>query len=225
MNVLTVLIAAPELLPTLKKTAAGDGEVLAFSDADALRALETISRRHPGVVAVEAAFAATPRGTALINRIKADPTLADSEVRIVSPDTGASRVVPRSAPTAPGTAASTGTAEPAPAPLLDQRGTRRAPRSRIESNLEVVADGNTATLVDLSQIGAQVVSTVILKPNQRLRMTLSDEEVTIRVNAVVAWAAFEIPPGVGPRYRAGIEFVDPDTAAIDAFRERHRLRS
>ena len=40
--------------------------------------------------------------------------------------------------------------------------------------VEVAIDGNTATLVDLSIIGAQVVSPTILKPNQRLRMALAE---------------------------------------------------
>src|ERR1700704_6585072 len=70
-----------------------DGEVLAFSDTDALRALDVISRRRPRVVALERTFAATPRGAALINRIKADPTLSGSAIRVVSHDVDDSRVV------------------------------------------------------------------------------------------------------------------------------------
>ena len=84
----TVLIAAPDLLATLKQgsLASNNTELIAFSDAEALRALEVISKRRPKVVALEKVFAATPRGAALINRIKADPALSKSEIRIVSPD-------------------------------------------------------------------------------------------------------------------------------------------
>jgi hypothetical protein len=38
----------------------------------------------------------------------------------------------------------------------------------------------------------------------------------------VAWASFEIPPKDGPRYRAGIEFVDADAEALEAFCIRHK---
>jgi hypothetical protein len=38
----------------------------------------------------------------------------------------------------------------------------------------------------------------------------------------VAWASFEIPTGSGPRYRAGVEFFNADTSALDAFCARHR---
>ena len=44
----------------------------------------------------------------------------------------------------------------------------------------------------------------------------------MRFNASVAWASFEIPPGSGPRYRAGIDFVEPTAAAVDAYL-RHKV--
>ncbi len=83
-------------------------------------------------------------------------------------------------------------------------------------------DGNVAILGDLSTIGAQVVSPTILKPNQRVRMALNDDLGNVRFNAAVAWASFEIPPSSGPRYRAGLAFVDADAPAVDAFCIRHR---
>ena len=79
-------------------------------------------------------------------------------------------------------------------------------------------DGNTAVLVDLSIGGAQVLSASVLKPNQRVRVTLTDARGSIRVNGMVAWATFEIPP----RYRAGIEFLGGDSAAIQAYALRHK---
>ena len=225
----TVLIAAEDLLPALKARALdADGELLAFSDTDALRALDVISRRRPRVVALERTFAATPRGAALINRIKADPTLSSSEIRVVSHDVDP-RVVShavagdRSAAPEPigSTApAPTSAAVIAPAPALDKRGTRRAPRYQIAGAVEVIADGNTATLVDLSTMGAHVLSATILKPNQKLRMTITDEQITMRFNAIVAWAFFEMPPKIGPRYRAGIEFLDANATDLDAYRLR-----
>src|SRR5438876_1133969 len=57
----TVVIGAPDLLPSLKqRTLAGNDEILAFSDADALRALEVISERRPRMVALERVLPATP---------------------------------------------------------------------------------------------------------------------------------------------------------------------
>jgi hypothetical protein len=227
-----VLIAAPDLLPALEqRTGGANGEVLTFSDADALRALEAIVNRRPQTVALERQFAATPRGAALINRIKADPTLLDSELRIVSHDSDYTRVLPRpappapapspSAPAAPSRVASVAAAVAVPAPL-DQRGTRRAPRFRIAGDMSMLLDGNAARLVDLSEVGAQVVSPTVLKPNQRVRVVLTDDHGAIRFNAAVAWASFEIPTGRGPQYRAGVNFVDADGNAVGAFCVRHK---
>ena len=61
-----------------------------------------------------------------------------------------------------------------PKPALDVRGTRRAPRIRIKDGVEVAVDGNPAALVDLSTVGAQVVSPTVLKPNQRVRVTIGE---------------------------------------------------
>jgi hypothetical protein len=221
-----VLIASPELLSALRqRTAEADGELITFTDTEALRALDAITTRRPAIVSLDRLFASTPRGAALINRIKADPTLAGCEIRIVSPDGDPVRVVPRRAEASPAPSAAGATmavTTVAPAPSLDQRGTRRAPRYRMGRDVDALVDGNTAALVDLSIVGAQVVTDAVLKPNQRIRVTLTDEEGTIRLNASVAWAKFEIPPNSGPRYRAGIEFLDANAAALDAYCERNR---
>jgi hypothetical protein len=208
----TVLIAPSEHLSILQGRAEF-GETRAFADTEALKALELIMRQRPHTVVLERTFAGTSRGTALINRIKADPALAACEIRIVAP-AGAGTPHP---PEAPPVVA----APPTPAAPLDQRGTRRAVRVRIGDDVETLLDGDPVTLVDLSTIGAQVISVTVLRPNQRVRMQLPHAVPPLRLKAAVAWAAFEIPKS-GPRYRAGLEFAEPDTAALDRFIERHR---
>jgi hypothetical protein len=213
-----VLIGSAQHLDALKEREDLRG-ALAFPDADALRALDAITRQRPSVVALERAFAGTTRGAALINRINADPSLSSCEIRIISHNTAAQETP------APPTEAAAEIPEPAapqpesPAPAaapLDQRGTRRAPRFRIADGVEVLIDGNPASLVDLSTVGAQVVSPTILRPNQRIRIALPDSGRPIRISAAVAWASFEIPKGT-TRYRAGIEFFDADAETLTKF--------
>jgi hypothetical protein len=211
----TVLIAAAEHLAVLKERSDLTG-AQAFADTDALRALDAITRQRPEVVALERVFAATSRGAAFINRIKADPALASCEIRIVAHDSAYSRVAPRRAGEAPAASAPAAVAEPPPPAPLDQRGTRRAPRFKVADRVEVLVDGNAAMLVDVSLVGAQVVSLSTLRPNQRLRMSLPDHVRPIRFSAGVVWAAFEMPKD-GPRYRAGIEFYDADPDAVGRF--------
>jgi archaeosine-15-forming tRNA-guanine transglycosylase len=218
----TVLIASPDLLPALKqRTSDAAVELLAFSDADALRAIQVIIQRRPRVVVLERLFAATPRGAALINRMKADPSLRESEIRVISHEDDEAPVPGRQPGWAVRAAAAVAAAL-APARTLDGRGTRRAPRVVMADNVDAVVDGNIATLVDLSIFGAQVMSPSTLKPNQRVRVVLPDDQGTVRFNGVVAWATFEIPANSGSRYRAGIRFVDADEPAVDAFCTRHQ---
>jgi len=213
-----VVIASAQHLPALQQRPEF-ADAQAFSDADALRALDLISRTRPAVVALERLFAATSRGAALINRIKADPALAGCEIRIVAHDSNYTRVSPRR-PTDPNAPAAVAVEElPLEAPQnLDWKGTRRAPRFKIVEGVEITIDGNTATLMDLSVIGAMVVSPTTLKPNQRIRVSLPQQPRPIRFSGGVAWAAFEMPKGrTAPQYRAGIEFFDADADAVQKF--------
>jgi hypothetical protein len=203
------MVAASDLLPALKERAAanGGGELLTFTDADAITALQTIMKRRPKVVALERMFAVTPRGAALINRIKADPSLRDAEIRVMAHNSDYTRVVPRAAP--PGS------------PALDQRGTRRAPRFKMSEKTVVALDGKSGTVIDLSTVGAQVVAPSGLKPNQRVAVLLLDE-TQVTCSATVAWTSFEMSPAGAPRYRAGINFEDANASAVDAFITRHK---
>ena len=223
----TVVIGAPELLDALRERAGTGSEVLAFTDRDALKALEAITERRPAVVTLERLFAATSRGAALINRIKADPSLASAEIRVVSYDGSYSRVSPRrmtpaAAAAGPAATAADTAAVVAPAQPLDYRGTRRSPRYRMIEGTEAQVDGATAAVFDLSRIGAQIVSSVALRPQQQVRMVLSDDEGKIKIKAAVVWASYEIPEPA-TRYRLGLEFIDADAAAIDGFCKRHQL--
>ena len=224
----TVLIAAPEHLAALKNHSSFAGAQV-FPDADALKALEAITKDKPKLIVLERTFASTSRGAALIKRIKADPSLVSCEIKVVandgSPASGKKKkgdgaeVAPIAATEAAVKAAA---AAPAPAKApLDQRGTRRAPRFNVVGGIEVLIDGKPATLINLSVVGAQVISATILRPNQRVRMVLPDSDRQLRFAAGIAWAAFEMPKA-GPQYRAGIEFFDAEAENLDRFIEANK---
>ena len=199
-DVCTVVIGAQHHLKALREHAGTPGgEVLAFTDTEALDALEVIMTRRPQVVTLERLFAATSRGAALINRIKADPALSFTEIRVVSHDGEYSRVSPRRGTPPAASPAHAPVAVEEPAHPIDWRGTRRAPRFRMLAGTEAHVDGTASSLVDLSVMGAQVVAQSPLKPNQRVRITLADDAAVVRFNAcAVAWASFEIPKGGHP---------------------------
>lgn len=252
MSAPAVIIAAVNLTPSLCERLADEGELLTFADTEPIQALQTILEQRPRLIVLERLFAATPRGAALINRIKTDPQVSQAEIRVMSHTGDYTRVVSRgaaalaepaaieSAAGSPPAYAAADTAETmesmgernAEAPVataepprqLDWHGTRRAPRHRIRDGVEIQLDGNPANLVDLSVMGAQVVSATILRPNQRVRISVPTDEFVMRFRGAVAWAKFELPrPTEPPRYRAGVEFSDADTSAMDDFCLKHKL--
>ena len=107
---------------------------------------------------------------------------------------------------------------------LDFSGTRRAPRFNIIDGVEVQIDGKPVTLIDLSLVGAQVVSPHWLRPGLRVRFTFAnDAGRLVRVQSVIASVSMELLEG-RPRYRAGIEFVVADEAAIQRFIDAKKKR-
>jgi hypothetical protein len=230
MSAAALVIAAENLMPGLRERLKVEGEVVTFSDTEPIQALQAILDQRPALVVLERLFAATPRGAALINRIKSDPQLANAEVRVMSHTGDYSRqvvkpsVVPAAQPVNAGHASSAPVAtEEAPRPL-DWHGTRRAPRFRLRGGVELQLDGNPAAVVDLSTVGAQVISQTVLRPNQKVRITVPNDEFVLRFRGAIAWAKFELPkpPAIAPQYRAGVEFTDGDAGAIDKVIERNR---
>lgn len=211
---IVVLIGAAGELSALRAQFE-EAEVLSFPDQEILHALETIMVRRPALVALERGFAGSPRGTAFINRLRADPSLSEIEIQTVSDDGERLPATPRRGGPAPPTEA---TSQP-----LDNTGTRRAARVRLRDGLDALLEGHSVRLVDLSNYGAQITSAGVLKPNQRVRLSLVDDKGSIRCVALVVWAAFELPraPRTRPHYRAGLAFLDAHTEAVEAFASRH----
>jgi hypothetical protein len=214
-----ILVAAPELIPALRERVGEDDHVLTFADSEPLRALEAITAHRPAVVALERLFAASPRGAALISRVKADPSLDGSEIRVLSHDTDYQRVLPRGRPKP--RAAAVAHAPKAKSPALD-RGTRRAPRFRIRAGTESAVDDRPASLVDLSVIGTQVVAASALARGQKVTVRLGPPSGGLSPAGVVVWAKLELAR-TGPAYRVGVEFVEPDRRAIGAFVDAHKV--
>lgn len=214
-----MLIGPADALPGLQERLDPNAEVQTFTESEALEALDHIIRTKPGIIALQDEFSATSRGTALINRIKDDPALSACEVRVLAHDAAQNRVAVKRSGHGGGPAV----AVDEPKPALDQRGTRRAPRMRIKDGVEVAVDGNPAALVDLSTVGAQVVSPTVLKPNQRVRVTMGDGKAAVRCSGAIAWAAFEMPKGMPTRYRAGIDFgATADAPGVDSFAKKNK---
>ncbi len=69
-----------------------------------------------------------------------------------------------------------------------------------------------------------MISPTVLRPNQKVRITVPNDDFTLRFRGAIAWARFELPtaPVKTPQYRAGVEFTDGDAKALDSLISRHR---
>ena len=227
-----VVIGPSESLDALRAQLPEGSPSQAFTDFQVREAVEYIATHKPAVVAIEQAFAVSPRGEALVGRIMDDASLTACEIRVL----GVARVEREKTRKKSGTGITPATpAAPAVPPnghegpqpaALDYRGTRRAERVRIIEGVSVTVDGLPADLVDLSALGAQVVSRAVLRPNQRVRMQLpenkGDGRRALRCSASVVWASFEMPPGQPPRYRAGLKLSGAEADAVQQFALLHR---
>jgi hypothetical protein len=209
-----VVIGPPDALDGLRDRLESGTEVQSFSDGEALEALDHVIRHKPRIIALDREFSGTSRGIAFVNRIKDDPSLVGCDVRVIERGRSERLALVQAAPLLP--------ASLDVKALLDDTGTRRAPRIDIKDGVELTADGNPATLVNLSMTGAQIVSKTVLKPNQRIRLVFGDGLTAIRCNGSIAWAAFEMPAGSSPQYRAGVNFIVADAEALATFAEKHK---
>lgn len=101
---------------------------------------------------------------------------------------------------------------------------RAADRVSVLDTVEVLVDGGTAQLVDISLLGAQVLCTKAIRPTHRVRLVLPLEGQAVPCQGRVVWAVFEIVPS-GGRYRAGLQFINVDTNAVEAFLNQQLARN
>ncbi len=192
-----MIIGAADTLPALKERIGdANGAVLVFSDLDAIDALNTITTRRASLVVLERLFALTTRGAALIHRIKADPTLKQSEIRVLAHNSDYTRVIARMAPPS--------------APALDQRGTRRAARFVIAAKVTIEVDGKQGGAggpLDRRRAGRVAGRVETESADRRGGHRRARRRA---VQRSVAWTKYEMRPTGGPVYRAGIDFENAD---------------
>ncbi len=216
-----VLIVAADEVQAVKSVPGFETDIRVFADTDAIKAEQLITRDRPRLVVLGRAFTETERGLALINAIRTDQTLADTQIRVIGQASDYLDLVSQRAEAgfAPGTAVP---GEPLPADYL---GPRQARRFRMDAGVEVRFGETSATLVDLSRIGACVVGPITMRPHQRVLFSLVDSEQDLNIAASVVWAVFEPTQGDRPpHYRAGVKFIDADPEIIEGFSVRHRQR-
>jgi hypothetical protein len=202
-----------------------------FTAGNAVSAFDTIRAHQPKLVVVDALFARTPPGVAFVERVE-QLAIPQSDIRLVIQHEGRWVTAPRHAGPVP-------VSDPRPVPVVPKApvvvappapvmaagaalNTRRAPRFMVRDAVNAVVENGSANLVDISVLGAQIVSGPVLRPRQKIKLALPDTGDMLQVMAQVAWSTFEKPAlVVAAHYRAGIEFTDAAQQALEDYRRRH----
>ena len=216
-NDITVIIADAQQMSTVRAERPIAGGVLYFSDANLASALETIRTQSPKTVALESQFAESGAGKAFIDRLRV--LAQDVEIQLLRKTGGTwtTSGLNGGAPAARGAADSAaGDIESA------QLNTRRAPRFLVVEPADAIVDGTTINIVDVSVLGAQVISELVMRPKQRVKITIQEGDAGIRVAGRVAWSVFEkLKDQPLPRYRVGMEFDDGTKQELEEFLRKH----
>jgi hypothetical protein len=219
----TVAIADAARTPVIKGSLALSGRVIWFPANKLSSALESIQLNHPKLVIVDAKVAETPQGQALLERVE-QLAIRGSAVRLIIPRNGGWTTIPLDDPSRTPNAQPASGASPVSTVSARQTAvepvavtsTRRAPRFQISETLSVVIEGADATLVDISMIGAQVISKPVLRPNQTVTIALPDSDQTVRLNAQIAWSTLQqTAQRPETHYRAGMEFTEAAGKALE----------
>jgi ActR/RegA family two-component response regulator len=214
-NDVTIIIADADRISGLRAERPIAGPVLYFSDANLASALETIRSQSPKAVAVESHFADSGAGKAFIDRLRA--LTQDADIKLLTKGAGGWT-----------TASANGKGETAAAAAaagdseLAGLNTRRAPRFLVVEPADAVVDGTTINIIDVSVLGAQVLSELVMRPKQRVKITIQEGDAGIRVAGRVAWSVYEkLKDQPLPRYRVGMEFDDGTRQELQEFLKKH----
>ena len=197
----TVFIASENVLAKWSSSSAAPTDLLALADADAEQALAVIQRRRPHFVVLEQMFAASARGTTLVNDLQANKDLAGVDIRILSAERSA--VLGSSGPITGRLIASVARS----LRCIPVNPTRRARRIQLPAGAELEIDGTRAALINVSTFGVQIVSPTVLRPNTKVEVLIDRDGIELCTRAQVAWSALERASNA-IAYRAGVAFVD-----------------
>lgn len=215
---MSVVIARGELLPALRQRLAFDPGVLVFSSAEAGHALGMIVQRNMSLVALDRLFAMSSGGVDFVADLRS--LRPDSEIRVLA-DQGSEIPLMLRKPVLP-----TGRATIAAASQPLSSECRRTPRYPVPTGCEALVNGAAASLVNVSVTGAQVLSPVVLRPMQHVRLALPDDSAAIRLQAAIAWSMFERCRQTGETcYRVGVQFQGANVHLLEAYCAKHGIRT
>src|SRR5262245_17501748 len=191
----SVVVADPTKLAEIRENVSLPGRLMPFAGTALASALASIQAYRPKTIAIDSIVAETPSGAAFLDQIE-PLARAGSTILVVSErdgewtstihgSGGKAGPRPRQAKpaggseariVAPSAQAVAAVSKMPVVPPSEPVYTRRAPRFLVRNQLEVVVESGHANLVDMSVLGAQIVSLPVLRPKQKIKVDLTDTD-------------------------------------------------
>ena len=222
---LTIVIADVTRMAAIRSGLPLSGRVVQFTNFNLSSALEAIKTDEPRMVAIDAELVHTQQGLGFIKRVES-LAKAGCAIRLIVRGnrawTTTERDVPPPTEESPiGRAAATPCRSAVVAAAKTGANTRRAPRFPMLDSLNADVEGGQASLVNISVLGAQLVSQPVLRPGQTVKIALPDKDEMLRLTAHVAWSMFQQTKQGMMVYRAGVAFTDAAQETLDDYCRRY----
>ena len=192
-----IILARSHVAKRVRRHFERDPSVVVFDAGEALPPLHVVTARAEMMLLVCHLFSESAAGCEFLERFRETNTTA--EIRVFTDDASGWPAVLHESVTGPAHVALRAASQP-----LKRMPSRRVPRTHMPEDAEVLINGEPVRLVNVSPLGAQVLSPVVVKPGQHVSVRFPDEP---RRHAIVIWSTFELTAGGDvPRYRAGLAF-------------------
>lgn len=197
-----IILSKPQVVARIRQHLESDAAIVVFDASEKLPPLNVVASRAQMMLLVGHTFAELPAGYEFLERFL--EVNATAEVRVLLDDRNGWPRVLQEAISGPAHIALRAASQP-----LHRMPARRAQRVDMPDDAKVLINGSPVRLVNLSPLGAQVLSPKVLKPGEHLSVRLPNEP---RCAAKVIWSTFEPSTASGPQYRAGLAFLRNKTS-------------
>jgi len=220
----TVVIADVTRMAAIRSGLRLPGRVVQFTNLTLSSALDAIKRDEPKLVAIDALLVQTQQGQGFIKCVES-LAKAGCAVRLIVRGnrawTTTEHDVQRQTDASPIDCDAAAPCPPSVVAATAAANTRRAPRFPMLDSLNAAVEGFQASLVNISVLGAQLVSQPVLRPGQTIRIALPDDNEMLRLTAHVAWSTFQQTKLGTTVYRAGVAFTDAAQETLDDYCRRY----
>jgi hypothetical protein len=224
---LTIVVADVTRSAAIRSAMRLPGRIVHFTNSNLALPLEAIRTQQPSVVAIDAVLMQTQQGLGFLKRVEG-LAIPGCTIQLIVRNSGTWTTTAHDVPPAKDATPVVGAptlASPSRSAIVAApktgTNTRRASRFAMASTLDAVVEGGQASLIDISVLGAQLVSQPVLRPGQTVKITLPDAGEILRLTANVAWSTFLQSKQGTAVYRAGVAFTDATQETLEDYCRRY----